>query len=151
MFMKKSVLVVVAILVCFITSCDTDRDDIKLSQAELIEFNKMIKNGNWTISAFTDNGNSRTKNYEGFNFTFKESNELLVNADAGLVNGTWRTNNDSGPGYESRKKVYLHIFFGDDEKLSNLTNSFIVISASPEKVQLESLDDDSTSLVFSKN
>ncbi|MFV8225761.1 hypothetical protein [Christiangramia aquimixticola] len=149
--MRKGVFLLLVSVVCFLTSCDTDRDDIKLSQAELIEFRKIVKNGEWKVSKFIENGTAKTNNYDGYSFSFQELNTLIASGNAAEVNGTWSTNRDEGPGYEANKKIYLHLFFGADEKLSNLTNSFIVISASSSEIELEVMDNDSTLLSFRKN
>lgn len=74
--MKRFKIVLVLLITSLILSCDTDRDDISRTQAEVNELNLIVRTGEWEITNFTLNNEENTANYSDYFFRFEEVNHL---------------------------------------------------------------------------
>ena len=135
-------------------SCDTDRDDIDLSEAEANELNLIAQEGEWKITQFTLNKVQNTADYTDYIFVFEDANNLSAISTLDDVSGTWRISNDSGSEFDSYNDVDFHIFFTSTGKLGELANNYDVISATNNEISLtlgENENGTTASLRFSKN
>lgn len=135
-------------------SCDTDQDDIDLSEAEARELTLIAGNGEWKISMASFNNEENTANYSNYIFSFQESNNLSAVSSIDSVMGTWRVSNDSGDEFDSYNDVDFHIFFNSNGKLGELANNYDVISATENEIKLslgENANGNTAFLTFSKN
>lgn len=152
--MKRFKIVLVLLMTSLILSCNTDRDDIDLSEAEANELNVIAKNGNWKISEYTLNGSENTANYADYVFSFEESNNLTAKSSIDEVLGTWRASNDSGDEFDPYDDLDFHIFFSSTSKLGELANNYDVLSATDKEIRLilgENANGNAATLIFSKN
>ncbi|TRO66406.1 hypothetical protein [Christiangramia sabulilitoris] len=134
--MRRLKTIIVLLSLCISISCDTDRDDIELSEAEARELNLIVQQGEWKISNYTLNSADITANYVDYVFHFEDENSLLAISAAEEVAGTWRINNDSGDEFDSYNDVDFQIFFSSAGKLGELTNNYDVISATRDEIRL---------------
>ncbi len=150
--MKRLKTVFLLLIVSLILSCDTDRDDIDLSEAEARELNLIVQQGEWKISEYIFNNSNETANYSDYVFRFDDGNILFARALSDEVTGTWRISNDSGDEFDAFDDVDFHIFFSSNGKLGELANNYDVISATASQIILRPGNtDSSTTLTFSKN
>lgn len=150
--MKRLKTVFLLLIVSLILSCDTDRDDIDLSEAEARELNLIVQQGEWKISEYIFNNSNETANYSDYVFRFDDGNILSARALSDEVTGTWRISNDSGDEFDAFDDVDFHIFFSSNGKLGELANNYDVISATASQIRLRPGNtDSSTTLTFSKN
>lgn len=152
--MKRFKLVLVAFTVCLLWSCDTDRDDISLSQAEVDQMNLLVKQGDWKIARFEENGMDKTANFSDYSFAFEDPNNITAVAKTGDMQGTWRINNDNGSEFDSYNDVDFNLYFTPDHQLGDLTNAYDVISANNVEIKLSlegNADGNTGFLTFSKN
>ena len=152
--MKRLKIVFVLLMVSLILSCDTDRDDIELSQAETNALNLITKEGEWKISNFTLNNAENTAEYTDYIFMFEGANKLSAISTIDEISGTWRISNDSGDEFDPYNDVDFHIFFGSTGKLGDLANNYDVIAATDNEIRLalgENENGTTASLIFSKN
>ncbi len=152
--MKRFKIVFVFLLVSLLLSCDTDQDDISISEAEAKELTLITQNGEWKISKFTVNETENTANYSDYVFVFEEGNNLTAFGSLDEVSGTWRVSNDSGGEFDPHNDVDFHIFFNSQGKLGELANNYDVIAATDSEIRLireQNRDNDSAILIFSKN
>ncbi len=135
-------------------SCDTDQDDISISEAEANELNMIAQEGEWKISQFTRNDVENTANYSDYSFVFEDGNNLMAFGSIDEVSGTWRVSNDSGDEFDPYDDVDFHIFFSSQGKLGELANNYDVIAATDSEIRLilqQNSNGDSARLTFSKN
>ena len=152
--MKRFKIVLVLLTVSLFLSCDTDQDDISLSEAEAKELNLIAQEGEWKISQFTRNNVENTANYADYAFVFDDGNNLTAFGSIDEVSGTWRVSNDSGDEFDPYDDVDFHIFFSSQGKLGELANNYDVIAATSSEIRLimqQNSDGDSAKLTFSKN
>ena len=152
--MKRFKLVFVLLMIGIMMSCDTDRDDIDLSEAEARELNLIAAQGEWKITEASYNNIETTASYSSYVFLFEDSNNLTAISDYDSVNGTWRVSNDSGDEFDSYDDVDFHIFFNSAGKLGELANNYDVISATENEIRLmlgENANGTTALLTFSKN
>ncbi len=135
--MKRFKIVLVLLITSLILSCDTDRDDISRTQAEVNELNLIVRTGEWEITNFTLNNEENTANYSDYFFRFEEANHLTAISQVDEVTGTWRVNSDSGDEYDPYNDVDFHIFFDSSGKLGELANNYDIISASNSEIKLQ--------------
>ena len=152
--MKRFKLVLVVFTVCLLWSCDTDRDDIGLSEAEANQMNLLVKEGDWNIVRFEENGMDKTADFSDYAFTFEDPNNITAIAKDGTLVGTWRINNDNGNEFDPYNDLDFNLYFTPDHQLGDLTNAYDVISASNAEIKL-SLEGNANGntgfLTFSKN
>ena len=152
--MKRFKIVLVLLMVSFFLSCDTDQDDISLSEAEAKELNIIAQKGEWKISQFTLNTTENTASYSDYVFVFGDGNNLTAFGSIDEVSGTWRVSNDSGDEIDPYDDVDFHIFFSSQGKLGELANNYDVIAATNSEIRLfmeQNANGDSATLTFSKN
>ena len=152
--MKRLKIVFVLLMVSLVLACDTDRDDIALSEAEANELNLIVQQGEWKITNFTHNNVQNTADYTDYVFVFEDANNLSAISTLDEVAGTWRVGNDSGDEFDSYNDVDFHIFFNSSGKLGELANNYDVIAATNNEIRLtlgENENGTTASLTFSKN
>ncbi|QYA26362.1 hypothetical protein G3I01_12880 [Gramella sp. MT6] len=152
--MKRFKIVLVFVMVSMLLSCDTDQDDISISEAEANELNMIAQEGEWKISQFTRNDVENTANYSDYSFVFEDGNNLMAFGSIDEVSGTWRVSNDSGDEFDPYDDVDFHIFFSSQGKLGELANNYDVIAATDSEIRLilqQNSNGDSARLTFSKN
>lgn len=152
--MKRFKIALVILTIGLLTSCDTDRDDIDLSEAEARELSLIASNGEWKISESSFNDVETTANYDDYSFVFGDANNLSANSSVDSVSGTWRVSNDSGDDYDPYNDVDFHIFFNSTGKLGELANNYDVISATESEIRLSlgaNANGDIAFLTFSRN
>jgi len=152
--MKRLKIVFVLLMVSFVLACDTDRDDLELSEAEANELNLIVQEGEWKITSFTHNNVQNTADYTDYVFVFEDANNLTATSNLDEVGGTWRVSNDSGDEFDPYNDVDFHIFFNSAGKLGELANNYDVIAATNNEIRLvlgENADGNTASLTFSKN
>lgn len=152
--MKRFKLVLVLFTVCLLWSCDTDRDDLSLSQAEANQMNLLVKEGAWKIVHFEENGMNKTASYTDYAFTFEDPNNITADAKSGTMVGTWRINNNNGSEFDSYYDLDFNLYFTPDHQLGDLTNAYDVISANNQEIKLSlegNADGNTGFLTFSRN
>ncbi|GAA4323931.1 hypothetical protein GCM10023164_24660 [Christiangramia aestuarii] len=141
-------------MVGIMMSCDTDRDDLELTEAEARELNLIASQGQWKISEASYNNVETTANYSSYVFLFEDGNNLTAKSDFESVSGTWRVGNDSGDEFDPYNDLDFHIFFNSAGKLGELANNYDVISATSSQIRLqlgENANGTTARLTFSKN
>ena len=80
------------VLFSILFACSTDNDPL----ANVVE-------GMWTVHLFTDDGQNKTSNYNGYTFNFNSNGSLTATIQSVATPGTWSKFTDSG-----REKLELH-------------------------------------------
>lgn len=152
--MRHFKLLLVAVSLIFIISCDSDKDDILSTDAQVNELRILMQSDNWHISNFVKNNDNLTADYQDYSFNFDENNVLRAVSDANEIDGTWRISNDSGSKIDSYFDVDFNIFFSPEGKVGRLAGDYTVISADAENIRLElgeNISGNVALLSFSKN
>src|SRR4029453_16521947 len=85
--MKKLVIMAVAVLsLTSIIRCSTDNQTMNTNDIP----------GLWVIHFFTDDGQNKTSNYNGYNFMFNSNGSLVATKQSVATPGTWSKFTDSG-------------------------------------------------------
>lgn len=152
--MRNFKLLFVAVSFIFITSCDSDKDDILSTAAQVNELRILMQNNSWHISSFVKNNDDLTADYTDYAFNFDENNVLRAVSSVNEIDGTWRVSNDSGSETDSYFDVDFNIFFSPEGKFGQLAGDYSVISANAETIKLnlgENISGNTAMLSFSKN
>jgi len=72
-------------------TCCSDDSESSVKQTVI----NTITNGTWVITCFFDSGTDKTSNYDGYNFTFSNSNVLTVKKGSNTYTGTWNISDDN--------------------------------------------------------
>lgn len=152
--MRNLKLLFVAISLVLITSCDSDKDDILSTDAQVNELRILMQNNTWHVSNFVKNNNDLTADYTDYAFNFDENNVLRAVSEDTEIDGTWRVSNNSGSQTDSYFDVDFNIFFSPEGKFGQLAGDYMVISANAETINLqlgENLTGNEALLSFSKS
>ncbi|MGI9552241.1 MAG: hypothetical protein ACR2MT_13655 [Aurantibacter sp.] len=123
--------------------CDDNNED-----GDVVEIRNIMMSGDWHVASYTENGEDKTQNYNGFSFDFYENHH--ISATLGQTGpsypGYWRVLRN----YEHKLKVYLN--FGEDGDLGDLTDDYDFVSINSNRVELKDVSGDGSIsvLVFEK-
>ena len=107
----------------------------------------IIIQGDWVVSSFTEPGENKTSDFNGYSFTFQPDGKLLAISGGVTKEGTWSENKSSG-------KLIINLGPKDNtnKPLGELTDDWRITAKSDTNISLT--DDNATKnevLVFSKN
>ncbi len=120
-------------------------DDI--NDGDIFEIKNIMKEGNWAVASYVDNGVNETESYNGYTFNFKIENLVSVSQNTDpLLNGLWRVIRDD----EGHLKFMLN--FGDDLTLSEFNDDWSIVSVSNTRIELKDQSSDGSldTLVFER-
>jgi hypothetical protein len=106
-------------------------------------FQSNLISGTWKISYYYEDYEDKTSQLADFVFSFSDNGNLLAKKPGYTSNGTWS--------YDSEDEE-LHIAIGAEKPLSDLTDSYLVISSSSTEIKLrEYITSKDCFLTFTRN
>ena len=125
-----------------LVSCSNDINPIPADES----LDDNLKSGTWRITYFLNGGIDETSYFSGYIFTFQNSGEVVAVKSSTNVTGSWNTKTDNS-------QLILNLNFFAQQLLENITEDWIVIDHSANKVRLKnSISSQTTNyLTFEKN
>lgn len=118
------------------------------TDGDVSEISNVLMGGDWVVASYVDEGEDKTTEYAGYDFTFGSGNVLTVSTNMDpLKEGLWRVIRD----HDGMLKVYLNL--GDDgDTFSDLTDDWDFVSITENRIELKDISGDGTvtTLVFEK-
>ncbi len=107
---------------------DCDQDDTTND-----EFIKVITEGTWDIQKYKDDESNETRNYEDFEFTFREDGSVLIEntRTSDIIFGTWVIITRADGGLNTK------LDFGDESPLNKLKNTWNVKKVQETRIMLD--------------
>ncbi len=122
MIMKK-ILTISFILVSFVLFSSCKKDD-NSNVADI------IKEGNWKITLFQEDGTTKTSNYSGYSFVFNSNNTISATKNSQSYSGSWSSGND-----DSKSKLILN--FGSTSPLDELNEDWEILEKTSSIIKLK--------------
>lgn len=122
--------------------CDDSAGD-----EDVVEIRNTILGGLWNVTLFNDEGQDKTENFDGMDFSFSNFNQVEVSInDDPIIAGLWRSIRDVG----GNLQVYLNL--GIEDPFAELTEAWYVIEVTPNRIELVFEDEtvNFKTLVFEK-
>lgn len=122
-------------------SCEDDED------GDVGEIRNTMLGGLWNVALYDDEGEDKTEDYTGLDFSFSNFNQVEVSVnDDPQVAGVWRVLRNTG----GNLQVYVNL--GDDEPFDELTEAWYFSELSADRIELVYEDEDVNfkTLVFEK-
>ncbi len=129
--MKTNLILIGILSVMLFTSCSKDTPEV---------VQKNLESGDWKITYFYDKDHEETSDYTGYTFVFNDDGTLDATSSSGTIKGTWSTGND-----DSMDRLY--ITFSNPDKLVEISDDWVIVSQSSDKIELKDDSDSGTELL----
>jgi hypothetical protein len=145
---------VIAMLFVLTTSsmCSND-DDSPTSSTNPSDIINIVNNGTWRITYYYDTDHEETSNFNGYNFTFGESNVLTASNGTNSYTGTWSVT-DSNSNDDNLSDLDFNIAFSSPAQFEELTDDWEIIEKSSTSIKLKDVSGGNGGidyLTFAKN
>lgn len=145
---------VIAMLFVLTTSsmCSND-DDGSTSSVNPSDVINIVNNGTWRITYYYDTDHEETSNFNGYNFTFGESNVLTASNGTNSYTGTWSVT-DSNSNDDNLSDLDFNIAFSSPAQFEELTDDWEIIEKSSTSIKLKDVSGGNGGtdyLTFAKN
>jgi len=129
--MKTNIILIGIFSVILFASCSKDTPEVVQNNLE---------KGDWKITYYYDKDHEETSDYTGYNFVFNDDGTLDATSTSGTVTGTWSTGND-----DSMDRLY--ITFSNPDKFVEISDDWVIVSQSSDKIELKDDSDSGTELL----
>jgi len=129
--MKTNIILIAIFSVMLFTSCSKDTPEV---------VQKNLESGDWKITYYYDKDHEETSDYSGYTFVFNDDGTLSATTSSGTISGSWSTGND-----DSQDKLY--ITFSNPDNLVEISDDWVIISESANKIELKDDSDNGTELL----
>ena len=129
--MKTNIILIGIFSVILFASCSKDTPEVVQNNLE---------KGDWKITYYYDKDHEETSDYTGYNFVFNDDGTLDTTSTSGTVTGTWSTGND-----DSMDRLY--ITFSNPDKFVEISDDWVIVSQSSDKIELKDDSDSGTELL----
>ena len=145
---------VIAMLFVLTTSsmCSND-DDSPTTSTNPSDIINIVNNGTWRITYYYDTDHEETSNFNGYNFTFGESNVLTASNGTNSYTGTWSVT-DSNSNDDNLSDLDFNIAFSSPAQFEELTDDWEIIEKSSTSIKLKDVSGGNGGtdyLTFAKN
>jgi hypothetical protein len=145
---------VIAMLFVLTTSsmCSND-DDGSTSSVNPSDVINIVNNGTWRITYYYDTDHEETSSFNGYNFTFGESNVLTASNGTNSYTGTWSVT-DSNSNDDNLSDLDFNIAFSSPAQFEELTDDWEIIEKSSTLIKLKDVSGGNGGtdyLTFAKN
>ena len=145
---------VIAMLFVLTTSsmCSND-DDSPTTSTNPSDIINIVNNGTWRITYYYDTDHEETSNFNGYNFTFGESNVLTASNGTNSYTGTWSVT-DSNSNDDNLSDLDFNIAFSSPAQFEELTDDWEIIEKSTTVIKLKDVSGGNGGtdyLTFTKN
>ena len=145
---------VIAMLFVLTTSsmCSND-DDGSTSSVNPSDVINIVNNGTWRITYYYDTDHEETNSFNGYNFTFGESNVLTASNGTNSYTGTWSVT-DSNSNDDNLSDLDFNIAFSSPAQFEELTDDWEIIEKSSTLIKLKDVSGGNGGtdyLTFAKN
>lgn len=145
---------VIAMLFVLTTSsmCSND-DDSPTTSTNPSDIINIVNNGTWRITYYYDTDHEETSNFNGYNFTFGESNVLTASNGTNSYTGTWSVT-DSNSNDDNLSDLDFNIAFSSPAQFEELTDDWEIIEKSSTLIKLKDVSGGNGGtdyLTFAKN
>jgi hypothetical protein len=114
--------------------CSSD-DDSSSSSADVSQVVNTVSDGTWRVTLFDEDGNDHTNDFNGYNFTFGESNVLTATNGSTTITGYWSVTNSSSND-DSPSDVDFNILFTSPSDFAELSEDWHILERTPTKIRL---------------
>lgn len=140
----KIFVLLLAISLISLTSCNDDSNPLNNSTDKIIEINNIVKGYDWIITKMKDSGKEYTDEFSGYTFTFNTDGTLFAVSSDNSYTGTWwigddDTDDDSD---DSSDDVDFNIRFQLSNYFSELNDDWEILSYTSNKIELIDRSDD---------
>lgn len=94
------------------------------------DVSKIVDDGEWGITLFSEDGNNETSHFSGYVFTFDDNGTVTATRPSSTVSGTWSEGSD-----DSKEKLYLN--FGTVDPFDELNEDWEILEKTKDKIRLE--------------
>lgn len=132
--------------------CSND-DDGSTSSVNPSDVINIVNNGTWRITYYYDTDHEETSNFNGYNFTFGESNVLTASNGTNSYTGTWSVT-DSNSNDDNLSDLDFNIAFSSPAQFEELTDDWEIIEKSSTSIKLKDVSGGNGGtdyLTFAKN
>jgi hypothetical protein len=113
--------------------CSAD-DDSPVDTSAVVN---TISQGTWRITLFDEDGNDHTNNFNGYNFTFADSNVLTAENGTNTYTGFWSvTSDDSSDDDNPSGDIDFNILFSSPANFSELSEDWHILERTSTKIRL---------------
>ena len=145
---------VIAMLFVLTTSSMCSNDDgSPTTSRNPSEIMNIVNNGAWRITYYYDTDHEETSNFNGYNFTFGESNVLTASNGTNSYTGTWSVT-DSNSNDDNLSDLDFNIAFSSPAQFEELTDDWEIIEKSSTLIKLKDVSGGNGGtdyLTFAKN
>ena len=154
-FKNSLVFGVFFLLICAISSCNSDDDSKAVSGSQdANEIINTVRSGSWKITYYYDTDHEETTDFNGYNFTFGTGNVLTASNGTNTYTGTWSVADDGSDDDNSDNDLDFNIAFSSPEKFQELTDDWDIIERSATVIKLRDVSGGNGGtdlLTFTKN
>ena len=132
--------------------CSND-DDSPTTSRNPSDIINIVNNGTWRITYYYDTDHEETSNFNGYNFTFGESNVLTASNGTNSYTGTWSVT-DSNSNDDNLSDLDFNIAFSSPAQFEELTDDWEIIEKSSTLIKLKDVSGGNGGtdyLTFAKN
>lgn len=132
--------------------CSND-DDSPTTSTNPSDIINIVNNGTWRITYYYDTDHEETSNFNGYNFTFGESNVLTASNGTNSYTGTWSVT-DSNSNDDNLSDLDFNIAFSSPAQFEELTDDWEIIEKSSTLIKLKDVSGGNGGtdyLTFAKN
>ena len=132
--------------------CSND-DDSPTTSTNPSDIINIVNNGTWRITYYYDTDHEETSNFNGYNFTFGESNVLTASNGTNSYTGTWSVT-DSNSNDDNLSDLDFNIAFSSPAQFEELTDDWEIIEKSSTSIKLKDVSGGNGGtdyLTFAKN
>ena len=94
----------------------------------------ILKQGEWTVSLFSERGEDKTHKFSGYTVTFKQDGTLQINSSKAAFTGTW-TYHSSDNGYGTVQKLIISIT--GNTVVDELDDDWVIIEMNDNLIRLK--------------
>ncbi|MBP1673247.1 MAG: hypothetical protein H6Q25_1062 [Bacteroidetes bacterium] len=111
------------IMIVLLSSCTDDNSNNNI--------NDVVKQGEWKVSSFMEDGSDHTSYFSGYQFTFAESGVLTATNGSSTQTGTWVKGTD-----DSTPKLII-TFAVSDGPFEEISEDWEILSYTDTKIELK--------------
>ena len=117
--------------------CDDNAND-----GDVAEIRNILMDGSWAIAKYTDFGEDKTTDFDGYDFSFFAEHKVTVSQNQDpLLDGLWRIIRNT----DNKLKVYLNL--GEETPFDYLTEDWNVVSITNDRIELSDIRGDDALVV----
>ena len=132
---KFSLAIALLFMMTIVSGCDSNDDNSATVNSPINVINT-VNNGTWRITNYFDTDHDETASFNGYNFTFGNSNVLTATNGTNTYTGTWSVT-DSNSNDDSISDLDFNIAFGLPAQFTELTDDWEIVERTASMLRLQ--------------